>query len=212
MKLIAQFHTGPANSLLDVACGTGRHVDFLKHKFPSVDGLDLEEELVAVARKRNPSQTFHAGDMTDFHLHKKFDVVTCLFSAIGYVRTLDNLQRAIRCMSDHLNPGGVLIVEPWFTAEKYNPGTLHSVFVDKPELKIARMNISQVRDGVSILDMHYLIGTPDGITSYVEHHELAMFTQSEYVTAFKNAGLSVSYDPHGLMERGLYIGVMPASQ
>jgi ubiquinone/menaquinone biosynthesis C-methylase UbiE len=207
MKLIAQYHAGSAKSLLDVACGTGKHIDFMKHKFKTVDGLDLEEELIAVARKRNPSLNFHVGDMTDFRLHKTFDVVTCLFSAIGYTKTTANLQRAVKCMSDHLNQGGVLIVEPWFTPDQYIPGTLHSVFVDKPELRIARMNISQVKDGLSILDMHYLVGTTDGIENFSEHHELAMFTEAENMAAFESAGLTVSYDPQGLMDRGLYIGV-----
>jgi len=206
-RLIAQFRAAPAQSLLDVACGTGHHINFLKNQFETIEGLDLEPELLAVARTRNPAAVFHEGDMTGFDLNKTFDVVTCLFSAIGYTQTFEKLQMAVKCMSAHLNLGGVLIVEPWFTPEKYCPGTLHSIFVDRPELKIARMNISTVRDGLSILDMHYLVGTANSIESYVEHHEIGMFTEAQYIAAFKNADLVVSYDPQGLMARGLYIGV-----
>ena len=48
--------------LLDVACGTGHHVENLKAHF-EVEGLDLEPELLEMARQRNPEITFHHGDM-----------------------------------------------------------------------------------------------------------------------------------------------------
>ena len=54
---------GPARpTLLDVACGTGQHIAYLKPDF-DVQGLDLNEDLLRQARKRNPEVTFHHGDM-----------------------------------------------------------------------------------------------------------------------------------------------------
>jgi SAM-dependent methyltransferase len=63
------------NQLLDVACGTGRHIEYLKKHF-AVEGLDISEELLEVARQRNPGVLFHQADMIQFELGKRFDVVT----------------------------------------------------------------------------------------------------------------------------------------
>ena len=84
-------------SLLDVACGTGLHLEHLRNHF-RVEGLAISPEQLEAARERCPDVAFHIGDMTDFNLGRRFDVVTCLFSSIGYVKTLPNLRSAVRCM------------------------------------------------------------------------------------------------------------------
>jgi SAM-dependent methyltransferase len=114
-----------ARTLLDVACGTGRHLELLSDGY-RVEGLDLDAQLLAVARERLPSVPLHSGDMRDFELGRRFDVVTCLFSSIGYVRDDDELDRAIAAMARHLSPGGLMVVEPWFTPEMWNVGQLHA--------------------------------------------------------------------------------------
>jgi len=144
--------------------------------------------------------------MIDFELAKRFDVVTCLFSSIGYVRTVDNLRRAIGCMARHLVPEGIVIVEPWFTPETWHAPAVHALFIDEPQLKIARVNTSFVDGRLSYFDLHYLIGTPQGTEHFVERHELGLFDRAEMTAAFETAGLAVSYDKEGLMGRGLYIG------
>jgi SAM-dependent methyltransferase len=191
--------------LLDVACGTGRHIEHLKAHF-QVEGLDLEPKLLEMARNRNPRIALHQGDMVDFDLGCRFDVVTCLFSSIGYVKTLDNLHKAVRCMAQHLEPGGLLIVEPWFTPGDWHSGTPHAMLIDEPQLKIARLNTSFAKGRLSYFDFHYLIATPQGTEHLVERHELGLFERDEMRTAFAQAGLRVSYDAEGLTGRGLWIG------
>ncbi len=192
-------------TLLDVACGTGLHIEHLREHF-YVEGLDICPELLKVARERNPDTPFHLGDMIEFDLGKRFDVVTCLFSSIGYVKTLDKLRSAVRSMAAHLKPGGVLVIEPWFTPADWRPNTVHAIYIDESELKIARINTSLVEGKVSVLDMHYLIGTPEGTEHVLERHELGLFEAEETPSAMEEAGLVVEYDPDGLTGRGLYIG------
>lgn len=203
--IIYQYRRSLGNRLLDVACGTGLHLSYLKQHF-QVEGLDLDEQLLAIARQRNPEVPLHHADMTDFNLGRTFDVVTCLFSAIGYVKTLENLSRAVQCMAQTLVPGGVLLIEPWFTPETWRPGTVHARFINELNLKIARINTSFVDGRLSIMDMHYLIGTPEGTEHHGERHELGLFTTEEMRHALTTCGLEVTYDEEGLTGRGLYIG------
>jgi ubiquinone/menaquinone biosynthesis C-methylase UbiE len=191
--------------LLDVACGTGLHLAYLQSSF-EVEGLDIDPGLLEVARQRLPNIPLHLGDMASFDLGQRFDIVTCLFSSIGYVRTTERLAAALDSMARHLVPGGLLLVEPWFTPEQWRPNTVHSMFIDEPDLKIARINTSDLEGELSVINFHYLIGTPDGVSHHEERHELGLFTKAEIEFAFNAAGLSVAYDAKGLMGRGLYVG------
>jgi ubiquinone/menaquinone biosynthesis C-methylase UbiE len=204
-KFIRKYKQSTGKYLLDVACGTGLHASLLS-KYYQVEGLDLDSKMLAVAKKKHPKIRFHQGDMTDFDLNRQFDVIVCLFSSIGYVKTKTRLQKAIRTMSQHLLPGGVLLVEPWFTPNQWHSGRASMTQVNKPELKIVRMSYSGQKGTISSIEFQYLIGTSKGIEHSVEIHELGLFTHKEYMDALKAAGLKVRHDPEGLDGRGLYIG------
>jgi len=204
--LIKQHKPSTGNALLEVACGTGLHASILQKDY-QVEGLDLDAEMLAIARQNYPDIPFHQADMAEFNLGKQFDVVTCLFSSIGYVKTSVRLNQAIQTMTEHLLPGGVLIVEPWFTPEQWKPGRVSALFVDQPELKIARMNTSEVEGCLSFFVFHYTVGTPQGVEYFTERHELGLFTSEEYLETFRKAKLEVIHDPEGLDGRGLYIGL-----
>jgi SAM-dependent methyltransferase len=195
-----------ARTLLDVACGTGKHLEQLRDRY-RVEGLDLDDGLLAVARRRLPNVPLHAGDMREFDLGRRFDAVTCLFSAIGHLAATSELDAAIATMGRHLEPGGVLVVEPWLTPEEWIPGRPALLTVDEPDLKIARISMTGTRGTTSLLDFHYLVATPHGLESVTEHLELALFSRDEMTAAFERAGLDVFYDEQGLTGRGLYVGV-----
>ena len=193
------------NTLLDVACGTGTHAGLLS-EFYNVEGMDLNANMLKVARQKHRELRFTRGDMSDFDLGRQFDIITCLFSAIGYMRTKTELNKAITSMSRHLLPGGVVLVEPWFTPEQWTVGRVSTILVDKPDIKIVRMSHSGKKGTISLLDFHYLVGNAKGIKQIIEHHEFGLFSHAEYMNAFTKAGLDVIHDPEGVDGRGLYIG------
>ena len=195
-----------ARKLLDVACGTAAHLEHLAGTY-EVEGLDLDAGMLAVARERLPDVPFHDADMASFDLGRRFDAVVCMFSSIGYVQTEERLRSAIASMARHLEPAGVLVVEPWLSPDRWKDGRVGGVFVDEPELKIARMNVAASRGTTSIVDFHYLVATSDGVEHFTELHELGLFTVEQQLDAFRAAGLEVDHDPEGPMGRGLYVGV-----
>jgi SAM-dependent methyltransferase len=204
--LIQKHKRSDGTSLLDVGCGTGGHVAYLRQWY-AVEGLDLDPNILEVSRQRYPDVPFHQADMVGFDLGRQFDVVVCLFGSIGYAVTLPRMRQAIASMVSHLRPGGVLVVEPWLTPDRYSAGRLYAQFVDQPDLKVARMNVSAVENGVSILNFHYLIGTPAGVEHVVERHELGLFNDDEYQDAIRAVGLEVVPIPEGVgtWERGVYL-------
>jgi ubiquinone/menaquinone biosynthesis C-methylase UbiE len=195
-----------ADTLLDVGCGTGKHLQHLQQHY-QVAGLDISPELLAMARENCPDVPFYQADMVDFALDRNFDVIICLFSAIAYVKTLDRLYEAIATMSRHLQPGGLLIVEPWVSPEKYWRNHIVANFVNQPDLKISWMYHHEIEDQVSVFNINYLVGTPQGVDHFTERHEMGLFTHEQYLKAFQKAGLEVEYDTEGLFGRGMYVGV-----
>lgn len=105
-----------ARTILDVGCGTGEHARHLTatHGYV-VDGLDIDPALLAVARRKLPDARFFQADMAAFDLGRRYEVVMCLFSSIGYLGDLDRVTAALRCFGRHLAADGAVIVEPWLT-------------------------------------------------------------------------------------------------
>lgn len=207
-RIQAHLRSG-GSALLDVGCGTGGHLAHLRRHY-RCDGVDLDAGLLALARQRCPECAFHPGDMAELDLGRRYDAIVCLFSAIGYVKTVERLGQAMRTFARHLLPGGVAVVEPWLTPDLFIPGYVHIDTPEAPELKVARMTHSGLRDGVSILTFSYLIGRAEGIERFEERHELGLFTREQMTDAFRGAGLAVvEHDPHGLTGRGLYVARKP---
>ncbi len=204
MRLLTGEHP-TARTVLDVACGTAEHDRFLAAHY-QVDGLDINPEFIEIAARKNPQCHYYLADMTGFDLGQPYDIILCLFSSIGYVRTLENVVKALGSFKAHLAVGGVLLVEPWFTPQTWKTHTpAHMLTGETAEGKVCRMNVSDQEGLMSILDFHYLVGTPERVTHFTERHELGLFTVEEMLSAFTEAGLAVRYEPEGLTGRGLYI-------
>jgi SAM-dependent methyltransferase len=207
---IIQERVPGAGSVLDVACGTGRHLEHMRRWY-TVEGLDLDPAMLAQARSRLGDVPLHEGDMRDFALGREFDAVTCLFSAIALVRTVDGLARAVATMASHVRPGGVLIVEPWDSPEEHPAeGKPWVEVVEEPGRIVVVMETSTLAGRVWREDSHYLVWTPEGIRHVHERSETGAFTRDEHLAAYRAAGLEVEHDPVGLIGRGLYIGVRAA--
>jgi SAM-dependent methyltransferase len=187
-ELIRQ-HAPAATTVLDVACGTGEHLRHLRSIFPDIEGVELSEPMRAIAVAKVPGVPIHAGDMRTFALGRSFDAVLCLFSAIGYMRDTAELDAAIERLVAHLVPGGVLIVEPWLTPEQYLDGKVTHTIAEDGERTIVRMSYSRRDGGLSIMDMHYLVGDHTGVRSWMDTHTLGLFTMDEYQQALERAGL-----------------------
>jgi SAM-dependent methyltransferase len=195
---------------LDVACGTGRHLEYLREKY-SVVGVDLSPDMLAIARRRLPRADLYRGDMRSFHLRRQFDVVSCLFSAIGHLPNEREVGRAFANFARHLKPGGVALVEPWLTPEIFRGGHVHLVSAEAPGIRIARLSFARRLGRRSRIDYHYLIGREgQGVRSLVETSIEPLISLPRLVELMRAAGLRPRVLARGpLTGRGLLLGVKP---
>lgn len=194
-----------ARSLLDVGCSTGRHLMHLRHEL-EVEGLDINGDLLAIARARLPGVTLHQGDMTNFDLGRTFDVVTCLFASIAYVCTIDRLNRAVEMLAKHVVLGGLLFIEPWISPTDYWRKNVVMNTSERPERKMVWMYVGEEKDNIVTNHIRFLVGTPEGVSHFSEVHRMGLFQHQDYLTALAAAGMTLlSYDSSGFFGNGLYI-------
>jgi len=72
-------------------------------------------------------------------------------------------------------------------------------------MKVAWMYTSECEGDIGVLDIHYLVGTPERVKYFRERHEQGLFSDELYVRTFEHLGLRSEFDEEGLRSRGLYL-------
>jgi ubiquinone/menaquinone biosynthesis C-methylase UbiE len=207
-NLIIKYLESGGNSLLDVACGTGLHLKHLKDDF-SCTGIDVSKSMLKIARKNTKGVTFKEADMKTMRLGKQFDVILCLLSSIGYVKTAASLEKTIWNFSKHLKKGGLALIEPSHAKSAYVNGEPRITTYDGKEAKIARVNYTNFRQATAVLNMHILIAERGKDAKYfVDKHQLGLFGINNTLRVMKASGLKSKYLKNGLMPgRELFVGI-----
>ncbi|GIG69452.1 class I SAM-dependent methyltransferase [Phytomonospora endophytica] len=198
-----------AASVLDVACGPGRHLELLAEEFVDAAGVDLSPAMVSMAEGRVPEGVpVTVGDMRDFDLGRRFDAVVCLFGSVGYMRDTPVLDTAIARMAAHLNPGGVLVVEPWHTPDTFEPERTIPLASRDGGNAMTTLIVQRVEDGYGVMDMYHVVALGLEVHTIHEVHRQGLFTDAEYRASFEAAGLSVTAEEDAAGGAGLYVGVL----
>lgn len=93
--------------VLDVACGTGDMIVELQKHGCNVTGVDLSEEMMAIARQKAPTATYMIADAEHLPFSgETFDAVTCAFG----VRNFVHLEQGLKEMMRVLKPGGRMVI------------------------------------------------------------------------------------------------------
>jgi len=196
-----------AQTLLDVACGTGAHLVEMQRWY-AVEGVDLSPAMLAVARTRLPGIPLREADMRTLDLGRTFDAVTCLFSSIGYMLDDADMRSAIARLAAHVAPGGVLIIDGWL-----RPGEWRDNFrPDSPDvasdddLTVVRLSFSRRQGNITELDMHHLVQSDAGVEYFMEPHRLRLTETEDYVSAVTDGGLNARVIPDYMPNRDRIVG------
>lgn len=156
---LIQAHAPRTNSILNLGCGSGRHDQELIRFGYQITGVDLSEEMLAIARQKadeHPQLSYRHGDIRTLRLGQQFDVVVALFHVISYQTTNNDLKAAFDTARKHLKPGGIFIFDCW-----YGPGVLTDLptvrvkELEDDRLKITRIAQPTMHPNENIVDVQY---------------------------------------------------------
>jgi ubiquinone/menaquinone biosynthesis C-methylase UbiE len=209
-RLIARYKKSDGNALLDVGCGTGRHLRYLKRWY-GCTGTDLNQEMLNIAKRTVSGVRFKKANMMDLRMPDRFDAITCLFSAIGYVRTYGNLERTIRNFHGLLKPGGVLIIDGWFDRREWLDGSVHIMKVDAGRTKIVKVGFSSRRGPFSRAEEHWLIAEKGRETRhFVDRQEMGLFEKDRFMEILRARGFRARILKSPMPGRPRYLAVRQA--
>ncbi len=110
---------GPV-SVLDAGCGMGRVAIELARRGIDTVGIDLDDDLLARARRRAPELAWVHDDLATVQLARRFHVVAMPGNVMNFCRPVDR-RMIMHNMAQHLQPGGLLVAG--FGVER-GPGAL----------------------------------------------------------------------------------------
>jgi SAM-dependent methyltransferase len=119
--LIKCLQPPPGSTMLDVACGRGRHARFLAGKGFDVTGIDLAPDSIAFARQfENDHLHFYVHDMRELLCANCFDYAFNFFTSFGYFNTRREHVNVLRMVHVALRPKGVFVLD-YLNAEHIMP-------------------------------------------------------------------------------------------
>jgi len=190
-KVVEQCKTSEGMDLLDVACGTGGHIFYLQNSF-NILGLDINPEMLEIAREKLPGIELVEGDMKKMDLPQEFDTILCLFSAINYHTNLDELEETFKRFYNHLKPGGVLIFDLGFCTENWDEGRMLVDAVVEGDLQLARISQSRLYDGVFNANFVFLVKEDGKMDFEIDQHQMGVFSTPEVANVLEKIGFLTS--------------------
>ncbi|HXR83955.1 MAG TPA: class I SAM-dependent methyltransferase [Hanamia sp.] len=111
-KLVDYLKPKPGSRMLDIACGKGRHSVQLASKGFDVTGIDLSEDSIKKAKKKeNDHLHFFMHDMRLPFWINYFDYAFNFFTSFGYFNTRREHDNAIRTVSQSLRNNGIFVID-----------------------------------------------------------------------------------------------------
>lgn len=198
LNLASKFGLHP-QTVLDMGCGTGKHLLELAKRGLKGRGFDQSGEMLKAARNNLAASglEFTRGDLRNFRADSKCDLVIAMFAVMGYLTTNEDLLAGLMTARDHLNPGGLFIFDGWFGP---------AVLAQKPEERVHeyRNGTQAVQRKVTpflnpvdqVVTAHYEITSKDGDgpeKRAVEDHKMRFMFVQEMRLAMRVCGLDLLY-------------------
>jgi|JI6StandDraft_1071083.scaffolds.fasta_scaffold02715_3 SAM-dependent methyltransferase len=185
-----------AASVLDLACGKGRHSVYLSSKGYDVHGIDLSIESIQYAKQfENDLLHFDVQDMRYFDLSKQFDCILNLFTSFGYFQNIEENLTVLKRIKTHLNKNGI------FVLDYFNPKAICAKMAPEHQCKNSGVLFDikkSIRDGQVIKEIQVTDGNKKEY--FVERVQLLEFETMQsmlhaagltYVHAFGDYNLKV---------------------
>ncbi|MBE8723854.1 class I SAM-dependent DNA methyltransferase [Flavobacterium hungaricum] len=110
------------SSILEIGSGTGNLAKRFAKNNQNYQGLDYSDDMITIARERNPNSSFTQGDMRDFKLNTLFDAILITGRSTSYLITNDDINRTFDSLYKNLNDNGIIIFD-FIDANRFIPFT-----------------------------------------------------------------------------------------
>ena len=101
--------------VLELACGSGRLTAPLAAQGVEIEGLDISDPMLAVAREKAAAQgqsiLWHQADMTDFDLGHRYSIIFFPVNSIAHLLHWRDLEKCLACVRRHLADGGRFLID-----------------------------------------------------------------------------------------------------
>ena len=97
--------------ILELACGTGRIAKHLIESGFNYTGLDLSSVFIDYCRSNFPNGKFTTGDMCDFNLGQKFDLIFIPFNSFLHLFTEEEMAQCLKSIQNHLSDDGKFLLD-----------------------------------------------------------------------------------------------------
>lgn len=141
-----------AASVLELGCGYGRLVPTLVDVCSRYRGLDLDPDLLALARKTRRSLgvdqrsrvQLSVGDMRDFSFRQRFDRVLIPHSTLYCLRSHRDVLRCLRRVREHLTEDGELVID-CYSADSFHDHLDESTMTGRERDQLTEVEHAGVR-------------------------------------------------------------------
>lgn len=188
--------------VLDLACGTGKHVFQLESMGFTMEGSDISANMIAVAKEsasKNGSQAvFYNHSFQESHqIPKKYDVVISMFSAMDYLTKFDDLIRTLENISNLLTDDGIFIFDYWngnAVTRDYDPvKAIRRSDANGELLRISEtaLDIVQQIATVKFTCMYFVDGKR--VHDFTEYHPMRYYFFQEMANILTSRGWEIIY-------------------
>lgn len=103
------------DKILDVACGSGTFLLLLSLLGYNVDGLDLSESMINIAKEKAKMNHIYPNlyimDMTNINIDKKYNVITCFFDSVNHLESINQVRSFVKSVYNHLEDDGIFLFD-----------------------------------------------------------------------------------------------------
>lgn len=198
IESIAKNFKVKGKEILDMACGTGNHAQRLAKDGFIVTCVDINSDMLKIAKKKVKNAKFVNGSMQSFKSKRKYDIITCLFSAMSYNKNKSELNQTLLNFYNLLNKGGVVIfdITLFKNIEERYPAYLATFSEDNLQIGMVSQ-WRQSKENPDIFNVNFLILVKEKgkVDFEIDEHELRRFTIEDVRSAMKTIGFDVKiYD------------------
>lgn len=102
---------GDRKNILDIACATGIYTSKLNDNGYHAIGIDLDEDMIKIAKTKDPKTEFYLQNMLDLRDLEKYDGVFCIGNSIVHLENQSEIEKSIKLMFNSLKEDGILILQ-----------------------------------------------------------------------------------------------------